>query len=295
MQSKKTKLITALVLVYIIWGSTYLGMKIGTEVLPPFMLAAIRFSMSGLIMLIIGLAIEKERPSLKQIWNAALIGLMLIGTGNTTVALAVKYMPSGLVALFIAAVPAWFIALDWAFFSRERPKALTVCGLLLGFAGLFYIFNPLDTSHRDYPLWPIAVLAFGSVTWALGSLFSPRLNTPKPLTSSAIQMLAGTVSSIIVSFLLERGDWHMVQEATIRTWSAVGYLVVFGSLIGYTAYSWLVNNAPPRLTSTYAYVNPIVAIVLGWLILDETLNRQALTGSVIVIAGVVLMTLKKKH
>lgn len=292
--SHKTKLFTALGLVYIIWGSTYLGMKIATVVIPPFLLSAIRFVIAGVIMLCIGLVVEKEKISRKQWLNAAFIGLMLIGIGNSSVALAVRYMPSGLVALFIAALPAWFIALDWAFFSKERPKALTLWGLVLGFAGLCYIFNPFDTSHRDYPLWPIPILTFGSVAWALGSLLSPRLDTPKQLTSSGIQMLAGVVSSVILSSLLERHEWGSLQVATIREWSAVLYLVIFGSLIGYTAYSWLVNNAPARLTSTYAYVNPVVAILLGWLIVNESLSGRALTGSAIVIAGVVLMTLTKK-
>ncbi|QEH42393.1 EamA family transporter [Chitinophaga sp. XS-30] len=292
--SRKTKLITALGLVYILWGSTYLGMKIATEVLPPFLLSAIRFVIAGGIMLVIGLTVEKEKTTPKQWLNAAVVGVMLIGIGNSSVALAVRYMPTGLVALFIAALPAWIIALDWAFFSKERPKALTLWGLFLGFAGLCYIFNPLDTSHRDYPLWPIPILTLGSLAWALGSLLSPRLNTPKQLTSSGIQMLAGVVSSVILSSLLERHEWGALQAATIRTWSAVLYLVIFGSLIGYTAYSWLVNNAPARLASTYAYVNPVVAILLGWLVANETLSGRALTGSAIVIAGVVLMTLTKK-
>lgn len=292
--SRKTKLITALGLVYILWGSTYLGMKIATEVLPPFLLSAVRFVIAGVIMLVIGLTVEKEKTTPKQWLNAAIVGVMLIGIGNSSVALAVRYMPTGLVALFIAALPAWIIALDWAFFSKERPKALTLWGLFLGFAGLCYIFNPLDTAHRDYPLWPIPILTLGSLAWALGSLLSPRLNTPKQLTSSGIQMLAGVVSSVILSSLLERHEWGALQAATIRTWSAVLYLVIFGSLIGYTAYSWLVNNAPARLASTYAYVNPVVAILLGWLIANETLSGRALTGSAIVIAGVVLMTLTKK-
>lgn len=301
--SNKTKLIVALGLVYIIWGSTYLGMKIGTETVPPFLLSAMRFILAGTIMLSFGLWREKEIPTRKQWLNAGLIGLLLIGMGNSGVALAVKYMPSGLVALFIAALPAWFIALDWAFFSKERPKPLTLWGLVLGFVGLFYIFDPFHLFSSPatngapaYPLWPIPVLTVGSIAWALGSLLSPRLDTPKQLTSSGIQMLAGMTSSIILSYFLERHDWHTIETMTVRAWSAIGYLVVFGSLIGYTAYSWLVNNAPAHLTSTYAYVNPVVAIFLGWLVVDEVLTLQSVIGSVIVIGGVVLMTVgNKKH
>lgn len=298
--TNKSTLILALGLVYILWGSTFLGMKIGAEILPPFLLTTLRFILAGSIMLAYGLWKEKERPSARQWVNAAIVGVLLIGIGNSSVALAVTVMPSGMVALFIAALPAWFISLDWAFFSRKKPQALTLWGLFLGFAGLFYIFDPFHlltagpAANRSIPLWPIPLLTLGSVAWALGSLLSPRMNMPKQMTASGIQMLAGMVVGLILSLCLELDNWHKFGDMTLRTWSAVVYLVLFGSLVGFTAYSWLVNNAPPQLTSTYAYVNPVVAIFLGWLILDEQLSAQSLTGSAIVIAGVVLMTLKKK-
>lgn len=299
-RSNKSTLILALGLVYILWGSTFLGMKIGTEVLPPFFLSALRFILAGSIMLAFGFWKEKEMPSRRQWINASIVGVLLIGIGNSSVALAVTVMPSGMVALFIAALPAWFITLDWAFFSKKKPKALTAWGLFLGFAGLFYIFDPFHLftagtpASRSIPLWPIPLLTFGSVAWALGSLLSPRMDMPRQMTASGIQMLAGMLVSVILSAALETNEWHQFFNMTARSWTAVIYLVVLGSLVGFTAYSWLVNHAPPQLTATYAYVNPVVAIFLGWLILDEALSAQSLTGSAIVIAGVVLMTLRKK-
>lgn len=292
--SRQTRLYTALGLVYILWGSTYLGMKIAEEVLPPFLLSVMRFVFAGSIMLAVGFWQEKEWPTLKQWRNAALIGVLLIGIGNSMVGLGVHYMPSGLVALVVAALPAWIIALDWAFFSRKQPKTLTLCGLALGFVGLFIIFNPFRQGHYDFPLWPIPLLMFGSICWAFGSLLSPRLDNPKPLTASGIQMLAGMMTTLMISLLTESDHLQKLGEMEPRNWAAVAYLVVFGSLIGYTAYSWLVNNAPPQLTATYAYVNPVVAILLGWLILHERLSVSAIMGSAVVIAGVVLMTLKKR-
>ncbi|WP_346320830.1 EamA family transporter [Chitinophaga sp. YIM B06452] len=297
--SNKPKLILALGLVYILWGSTYLGVKIVTEVLPPFFLSVIRFIFAGSIMLAIGFAVEKEKPTRKQWINASIIGVLLIGMGNSSVALSLKYMPSGLVALFIAALPAWFIGLDWLFFSKQRPGALTLWGLVLGFVGLFCIFDPFyiihpDTVIRNYPLWPILVLTGGSIAWAFGSLLSPRLDTPRQLTSSGIQMLSGVICSIILSALLESDQQAAFQAMTTRTWTAIAYLVIFGSLVGYTAFSWLVNNAPTQVSATYAYVNPVVALILGWAFLGETLSTHAFIGSVIVIAGVVLMTIRKK-
>ncbi|WP_423735181.1 EamA family transporter [Chitinophaga caseinilytica] len=298
-RSNRSKLILALSLVYVLWGSTYLGVKIATEVLPPFLLSVLRFILAGGLMMGIGFTVEKQRPTRLQWKNAAIIGVLLIGIGNSSVAFALAYMPSSLVALFIAALPAWFIGLDWLFFSKKRPSNLTLWGLVLGFAGLFFIFDPFYLLHpdnvvRNYPLWPIAVLTAGSIAWAYGSLLSPRLDTPPQLTSSAIQMLSGVLVTALMSVVLEQGQWHSVGEMTSRTWLAIGYLVVFGSLVGYTAFSWLVNNAPPQVSATYAYVNPVVAVILGWVFLKETLAPHAMFGSAVVIAGVVLMTLRKK-
>lgn len=298
-RTHRSRLIVALTLVYILWGSTYLGVKIATEVLPPFLLSVIRFIFAGSLMMGIGFAVEKPKVSRVQWKNAALIGVLLIGLGNSAVAFSLVYMPSSLVALFIAALPMWFIGLDWLFFSKKRPSSLTLWGLVLGFAGLFCIFDPFYLLHpdnvvRNYPLWPVGVLTVGSIAWAYGSLLSPRLDTPPQLTSSAIQMLSGVVVTALLSVIMERGEWGAVGEMTLRTWLAIGYLVVFGSLVGYTAFSWLVNNAPPQISATYAYVNPVVAVLLGWIFLKETLAPHAIFGSAVVIAGVVLMTLRKK-
>ncbi|MGX5819184.1 EamA family transporter [Chitinophaga lutea] len=295
----KTSLITALALVYVLWGSTFLGVKIGTEILPPFLLSGLRFLLAGSLMLAWGLWREKK-PSLRECANAALVGVLLIGIGNATVALALSVMPSGMVAMLIATLPAWIIILDWLFFARRMPSALTFAGLLMGFAGLYYIFDPLSIFHapppeaKHVPLWPIPLLMLGCVAWAYGSLKSPRMQMPTPAVSSAIQMLAGMGSTFALSLCLEQGQGEALAAMNTRVWTAIIYLVTCGSLVGFTAYTWLVNNAPPQLTATYAYVNPVVAIFLGWLVLDERLSGHAMIGSAIVIAGVVLMTLKKK-
>lgn len=289
------KLVACLLAVYIIWGSTYLGMKVATEVLPPFLLSSFRFLTAGLIMFGIGWAKERQWPTGKQWASASLVGVLLIGIGNGGVALAVHYMPSGLVALLIAAAPAYFVAQDWLFFSRKRPAVLTLWGILIGFIGLFVIFNPFQAATgASYPLWPLFVIIGGSICWTLGSLLVPRLPMPSQLTSTAIQMLAGFVFTLIVSVIMERHDWGTVANVNTRTWLAFLHLVFLGSLVGYSSYSWLTKNAPPRITSTYAYVNPVVALFLGWLILDEGMSRDGLIGSAIVICGVVLMTWRKK-
>lgn len=290
-----SKTIGCLLAVYLIWGSTYLGMKIATEVVPPFMLSAMRFLVAGGLLLVIGYLREKSLPSRPQLLSACFVGILLIGTGNTTVALAVHYMPSGLVALMVAAMPGWIMGLDWAFFSKQRPTTLTLLGIVVGFLGLFLLFNPFaHHATRSFPLWPVIIVVVGNVCWAAGTLLVQRLPMPAQITSTAIQMLAGGVFSLLVSFVFEPGAFRSIPLMPVEGWQAYVYLVLIGSLVGYTSYSWLSKNAPPRLTATYAYINPIVALFLGWAIGHEAITSMVGVSAAIVISGVVLMTLGRR-
>lgn len=290
-----SKLIFCLLAVYIIWGSTYLGMKIATKVVPPFLLSSMRFLVAGSILLLVGALREKAWPERRQFIAACFVGVLLIGIGNTTVALAVNYMPSGIVALIVAAMPAWIMGMDWAFFSKQQPSGMTLLGIVVGFAGLFMLFNPF-THHeaRQFPLWPVIVIVGGNICWAAGTLLVPRLPMPTQITSTAIQMLSGGVFSLLVSFVLEPDGIAKLPLMTTEAWQAYLYLVLIGSLVGYTSYSWLSKNAPPRLTATYAYINPIVALFLGWAIGNEAITSLIGIAAAIVICGVILMTLGRK-
>ncbi len=281
--------------VYIIWGSTYLGMKIATATVPAFYLSAMRFFLAGIVLLAIGIYREKTMPTLRQALSASFVGILLIGTGNTTVALAVHYMPSGLVALLVAAMPAWFMGLDWAFFSKNRPSTTTMLGIAVGFVGLFLLFNPFRQENvQAFPLWPVLIVILGNICWATGSLMVPRLPMPTQITSTAIQMLAGGVFALMVSAITENNATTSFLEMPHSGWVAYCYLVFIGSLVGYTSYSWLTRNAPPKLTATYAYINPIVALFLGWAIGNESITAMVIVAATIVIGGVVLMTVGKK-
>lgn len=293
--SLSSKMILCLLAVYVIWGSTYLGMKIATKVVPPFFLSSMRFLVAGGLLLTIGCLREKTWPNRQQFLSACFVGVALIGIGNTTVALAVHHMPSGLVALMVAAMPAWIMGMDWAFFSKRRPSGLTLLGIAIGFAGLFLLFNPFAHHEaRTFPLWPVAVVVAGNICWAAGTLFVQRLPMPTQITSTAIQMLAGGVFSFFVSLIFEPGAISTLPGMTMEGWQAYVYLVLIGSLVGYTSYSWLSKNAPPGLTATYAYVNPIVALFLGWAIGNEAITGMVGLSAAIVISGVVMMTLGRK-
>ncbi|MFD3697312.1 EamA family transporter [Streptomyces sp. NPDC058646] len=287
---------TALVLVYVVWGSTYLGIRIVVQTMPPFLSAGARFLAAGLL-LAAAVAWRYGPAALRatraQAGSAVLVGLLLVLGGNGLVVLAETSVPSGLAALLVAAVPLWMVALRAA--GGDRPPLRTVGGVLVGLAGLAVLTLPgVSGAVR---LWGVLLVLVASVLWSLGSFSASKLNLPgNPFTGSAYQMLAGGAGAVLVG--LVRGEHHGLDPAAFSTasWLALGYLVLFGSLVGFTAYVWLLQAAPLSLVSTYAYVNPVVAVALGWLILDEALTWPIALGGAIVVAavGVIVSTERKK-
>ncbi|MGW0390360.1 EamA family transporter [Streptomyces sp. NPDC003042] len=277
---------TALGLVYVVWGSTYLGIRIVVETMPPFLSAGARFIAAGLL-LAGGVAWRFGPAALKatrgQLGSAALVGLLLILGGNGLVVLAETTVPSGLAALLVASVPMWVVVLRAS--TGDRPPARTLAGVLVGLVGLAVLTGPgLSGAVR---MSGVLLVVAASVLWSLGSFTAGKLPLPgNPFTGSAYQMLAGGAAGIIVGLL--RGEQRGLDPAAFSTasWLALGYLVLIGSVVGFTAYAWLLQAAPLSLVSTYAYVNPVVAVALGTLILDEALTWPILVGGGIVVAGV---------
>ncbi|MFI8384991.1 EamA family transporter [Streptomyces sp. NPDC085540] len=286
----------ALALVYVVWGSTYLGIRIVVETMPPFLSAGARFITAGLLLSAVvawRYGPAALRATRTQLASAALVGLLLVLGGNGLVVLAETSVPSGLAALLVAAVPMWVVVLRTS--SGDRPPLRTLAGVLVGLCGLAVLTSPgLSGSVR---LSGVLMVLAGSVLWSLGSFSAPRLKLPdNPLTGSAYQMFVGGAAAVVVGLL--RGEQHGLDPAAFSTasWLALGYLTVVGSLVGFTAYVWLLQAAPLSLVSTYAYVNPVVAVALGTLILDEALTWQILVGGAIVVAavGVIVSTERKK-
>ncbi len=294
--SHKTKIYIALGIVYVVWGSTYLGVKFAIEVLPPLLVSCTRFLIGGTILFLFTLLRGDGFPSMKHIRNAAFIGVLLSGIGNCVVAYALQFMPSGLVALLIATLPAWMILLDLLFFSKKKPTFIGSIGLVLGLVGMAFLLNPeRHIGQREVAIFPTFIVFLGSIAWAYGSLKSPYLSLPRPLQSTSIQMIAGGCFSLTMSLVFEKNQLHALQSMTQQTYLAMIYLIVIGSYVGYTAYVWLINNAPPQLTATYAYVNPVVAIFLGWIFLDERLTSRTMIASAIILSGVVMMTIGRRR
>ncbi|MFE0644292.1 EamA family transporter [Streptomyces sp. NPDC058877] len=279
----------ALGIVYVVWGSTYLGIRIVVETLPPFLSGGTRFVTAGLLLAAV-VAWRQGPAALKanrrELGSAALVGLLLVLGGNGLVVLAETSIPSGLAALLIAAVPIWVVLLRTTLGERPGPGA--VGGVLLGFAGLGVLTLP--GLSGEVKIGGVLLVLVAALLWSIGSVSSARLPLPaNPFTASAYEMLAGGLAALLVALL--RGEHHELDLAAVsgRSWVALAYLIVFGSLIAFTAYAWLLQTAPVSLAATYAYVNPIVAVLLGALVLNEGLTRPIVLGGAIVVGAVCLI------
>ncbi|TKI56996.1 multidrug transporter [Brevibacillus antibioticus] len=283
----------ALLAVYLFWGGTYLGMKIAIESMPPFIMAGARFFLAGSILFLIGRWKGAELPSAAEWRGAGIVGALLLLGGNGVVAWAQLKVPSAIASLLIATVPVWILVFNWFGGSKQKPTAGVLGGILFGLAGIaVLVVHPGGTGNQGIDTIGIVALLFASICWSVGSLYSRYAKLPaSPVMATALQMIIGGILLGIASLFLD--DWTRlhITEITLRSWIAFGYLVGFGSIVAYTAYIWLLKNAEPALVSTYAYVNPIVAVFLGWLIADEQLTSQTLIAAVMIIAAVAIITM----
>ncbi|PYC78593.1 EamA family transporter [Streptomyces tateyamensis] len=276
----------ALAMLYVVWGSTYLGIRVVVETMPALFSGAVRFLAAGALLL--GLLAVKEgsaalRVTGRQLASAGLVGLLLLVGGNGMVVIAEGRVPSGLTALLVAAVPLYVVVLRAAF--GDRPGWTALAGVLLGLAGLAVLAVP--GSSGSVKLGGVLLVLAAAVSWSVGSFLSSKLPMPgNPLVASAYEMLIGGAGCAVVA--LARGEQHGLDLAAVstRSWVALAYLVLVGSLVGFTAYAWLLQRAPLGLVSTYAYVNPVVAVFLGWLVLGEKLTGIELAGGLVVVAAV---------
>lgn len=291
-------LIAAFAAVYLIWGSTYLGIKYAIETLPTFMMAGARFMTAGAILFLWArFSKDYEKPQAAQ-WRTSFIvgGLLLLG-GNGGVIVAQHYIPSSLAALLVATEPFWVVILGWLMFRGVRPNLKVVGGLLLGFVGVFLLIGGrgLGIGTGDGQLFGTVLIIFSAASWAGGSLYGLRAPAPKSaLLGAGMQMLAGGFLLMLVGIFT--GEWINFSFADVsrNSWLALVYLTIFGSIIGFTAYSWLLKNVDPSLVSTYAYVNPVIAVLLGWFVAGESLTGQMLVGAGIIVSSVMLITSSHK-
>lgn len=287
----RVRVVLAFAALYLLWGATYLAMKIGIETIPPFLLAGARHAIAG-IALFAWLRTQENEPLTKQHWaGAAALGALMLFGGNGGVAWSVQYVPSGIAAVIIALMPLWLVLLDWLRPGGSRPGWQVFVGLALGFAGIVLLVGPerLAGSERVNPVGA-GVLILASISWAIGSLLSRHLVLPKTLLMGiALQSICG--GALLFAAAWPTGEWARFAPAAVsaRSLWALAFLVVCGSILGLTSYIWLLRVTTAARVATYAYVNPAVALALGWFIGGETITARALLATAIILAAVVLI------
>jgi drug/metabolite transporter (DMT)-like permease len=286
--------LAAFATVYLVWGSTYLAIRIAIDTLPPFLMAGSRFLLAGGV-LFLWLRLRGAAWPERIHWrNAAVSGVLLLVAGNGLVVWAEQTVPSGLTALLIGLAPAWFAIFEWLRPGGTAPQPRTVAGILVGFGGmaLLVLGHGTPTLDRATTWHGALMLSVATISWVSGSFFSKHQpHAASPWMNAAIQMIwGGIVLVLIASFT---GEWTRVQwgRVSVQSWLALLYLIVFGSLIAFSAYVWLLKVSKPSHIATYAYVNPVIALFLGRIVLGETLSSRTLVAAAIILTGVVIITL----
>lgn len=287
----RVRLLLAFAAVYVVWGSTYLAIRYAIESLPPFLMAGSRFIVAGTLLCVWSRTRGAAWPTLKEWQTATVIGWCMLLGGNGGVVWAEQRVPSSVAALVVAVVPLVTVLIDWLRPGGPRPDLATVVGLVIGFAGVAILVNPAagDAGRID-PLGALALLG-GTVAWAAGSIYSRhKRGAESPLMAAGANMLCGGVGLLLLGTMTGEATTMNVSAFTARSLFALLYLIIFGSIIGFTAYIWLLRNTSPARATTYAYVNPVVAILLGWSIADEPLTPRILAAAAVIIGGVIAIT-----
>ncbi|HEY3570111.1 MAG TPA: EamA family transporter [Thermoanaerobaculia bacterium] len=279
----------ALGAVYLIWGSTYLAIRFAIETIPPFLMAAARYLAAGGMLYVWSRLRGAPRPRLIHWRSAVLLGGLLLLLGNGGVVWAEQRVSSGLAALLVSTEPLWIVLFVWMR-DHGRPGGRVLAGLLLGFTGLVLLVRP-GSSTGGIDLLGVAAVMVASVSWAWGSLHGQRAKLPpSPLLGTAMQMVSGGGLLLLASAITGEPARFHLAAVSARSALSLAYLIVFGALIAFTAYVWLLKAAPPVLVSTYAYVNPLVAVFLGWAVAGEPITRATLIAAAVILIGVALIS-----
>lgn len=290
-----SRVLAAFTAVYIVWGSTYLAIRYAVETIPPFLMGGARFLVSGAMLYAFTRLRGSPQPTARQWRDASVAGMLMLCAGNGAVAWAEERVPSGLAALIVAVVPLWMVLLDWLHPRGTRPSVLTMVGVVVGLAGLVVLIGPTDlhsAGHVD--LTASIVLVAGSLAWAAGSVYSRYGEHPdSSALATGMQMVGGGGVLVLAGIATGELNGFAFSDVSNASWIGWAYLVTFGSLVGFTAYVFLLKAVSPAKASTYAYVNPVVAVVLGWLIAHEPITRSMIGGAAIILGAVAMISISQ--
>lgn len=277
--------------VYILWGSTFLAIRVGVESIPPLLLAGVRHLTLGMIFYPVFRRVTGEKPNFAQWRTAFLTGVLLLAVGNGTVSWAERVVPSGIAALLVATVSLWMVLIDWLRPGGQRPRPRVLAGFVLGFAGMGLLIGPEHIGNSD-PVNLVGALALigASFAWALGSIYSRHHPLPhSPLLGVGMQTLSGGMVLCCAAIVTGEMRHFHLAEVALRSWIALGYLIVFGSALGFSAYVYILKHSTASRVATYAFVNPVVALLLGWFLAAEPLTLRTLAASGVILTAVILV------
>jgi drug/metabolite transporter (DMT)-like permease len=285
-------LILAFAVIYLVWGSTYLGIRVAVETMPPFLMAGTRFALAGIFLFVFLKLRGATWPTLVQWKHQAVVGIFLLLGGNALVSWSEQRTPSGITSLILGTSPLFMVLLDWIRPGGKRPTFGLILGVAVGIAGVALLLGPdaIPPGYRP-PTIDLIALFGASLSWWIGSLYSKHVSTKTPLLmASAMQMVCGSVSMVLAGVLLGEGRGFHLATVSPLSWVAFSYLVVVGSVVAFPVYVWLLEHSTPALVSTYAYVNPVVAVILGWAILGEPMNLRIVLAAAVIIGAVAIIT-----
>ena len=294
----KSRIWLALIALYIAWGTTYLAIRFAVETIPPFLMAGTRFLVAGLVVYTWRRLAGDPTPQRAQWRSASIVGLFLLVGGIGGVTWAEQHVDSGFAALLVAALPLWMALVEAVWPGGKRPTWQTMLGVLVGMAGIFILVGPSHNTGgpSGFELSGIIALMLASLSWAIGSVYSRGADLPKSaLMGTGIEMLAGSAGLFLLGTLT--GEWSRLDFAAVslRSLGGLAYLIVVGSLIGFVAYTWLLRVAPTPMVMTYAYVNPLVAVIVGSLVAQEALTWGVLFATPLILCSILLINMARTH
>jgi drug/metabolite transporter (DMT)-like permease len=289
----KMRIVFAMLAIYLIWGSTYLAIRYAVETIPPFIMAGTRYLIPGILLFAWRRLAGDPAPTRRQWISGAIVGLFLLLGGNGLVSWAEQRVESGVAALIVGTAPIWMVLFDAAM-NRKWPRWQVIVGLLTGFGGIILLVGPtsLFGGQPRYDLLGMGIVMLAALFWSIGSIYSRNADLPRsPLLGTGIEMLVGSAGLFLAS--LVSSEWKTFNIAAVSRDSLLGlvYLILFGTLVGFVAYTWLLRNAPISLVSTYAYVNPVVAMALGFFVAGEPLTPRIALAALVILGSVVLVTI----
>ena len=291
MKTKSIKILLSFLAVYFIWGSTYLAIRVIVTDVPPFLSMGSRFLISAAIIFCIVLFKGKPKITKKEFWSASLVGVMMFTMGVGVVAWAEQFVPSGITSVLVALLPLWFIIFDMILNKKAAPKLLSWLGIVIGFLGIVLLVGFKDQANlKHIAYFPMIIMVVSSMCWAFASLLSLKLPRNKNgFMNLCVQQFAGGMANIAVGFIRGESATDLVTDMGSHSLIAFIYLITFGSVLVLYAYNYLIENVNPSMVATYSYVNPVVALFLGWILLNEEINIQIIFASALILIGVIFI------